>query len=38
MPWNTIILFGTFTAVPLIIVIIVLAIYKGTKKKKKVSN
>lgn len=38
MPWNTMILFGTFIAVPLIIVIIVLAIYKGTKKKKKVSN
>lgn len=38
MPWNTMMLFGTFIAVPLIIVIIVLAVYKGVKKKKKVSN
>jgi hypothetical protein len=38
MPWNTMMLFGTFIAVPLIIVIIVLAIYKGGKKKKKISN
>lgn len=33
MPWNTMMLFGTFIAVPLIMVIIVVTIYKGAKKK-----